>query len=82
VYKAAKAGLDHLTKSLATDFAHKGIPVRVNLIAPGLFASERSGDDESAKKRTAEGEPWYLVSYPLKRAGKYVYYFLIHVGAI
>jgi len=39
-YNSAKAAASHLTKMLATEFALKKIPVRVNAIAPGVYASE------------------------------------------
>ncbi|KAF2267979.1 short chain dehydrogenase/reductase family [Lojkania enalia] len=38
MYAAGKAGVNHLTKTLATWFAKRGI--RVNSIAPGLFITE------------------------------------------
>ncbi|KAJ8072737.1 hypothetical protein PM082_016296 [Marasmius tenuissimus] len=39
-YGSLKAGLDHLTTILATEFARNELPVRVNGISPGLFPSE------------------------------------------
>ena len=39
-YGISKAALDKLTVSLATDFAHRKIPIRVNAIHPGMFPSE------------------------------------------
>ena len=39
-YNSAKAAAGHLTKMLATEIALKGIPVRVNAIAPGVYSSE------------------------------------------
>jgi len=39
-YNSAKAAASHLTKMLATEFALKNIPVRVNAIAPGVYPSE------------------------------------------
>jgi NAD(P)-dependent dehydrogenase (short-subunit alcohol dehydrogenase family) len=38
VYNASKAGLNHLTKTLASEFAKFG--VRTNAIAPGMFVTE------------------------------------------
>ncbi len=35
-----KAALDKLTLVLATSFAGRGIPIRVNALQPGVFASE------------------------------------------
>jgi len=39
-YNSSKAAAGHLTKMLATEIALKGIPVRVNAIAPGVYSSE------------------------------------------
>ncbi|KAF5338988.1 hypothetical protein D9611_008703 [Ephemerocybe angulata] len=39
-YNSSKAAATHITKMLATEFALKGIAVRVNSIAPGVFESE------------------------------------------
>jgi len=39
-YNSAKAAASHLTKMFATEFALKKIPVRVNAVAPGVYASE------------------------------------------
>ncbi|KAF5370367.1 hypothetical protein D9758_006883 [Tetrapyrgos nigripes] len=39
-YPVSKAGVNHLTEILATQFALQNIPVRVNAISPGFFPSE------------------------------------------
>ncbi|KAK0506704.1 short-chain dehydrogenase [Armillaria luteobubalina] len=39
-YTVTKAALDKLTLILATSFAQRGIPIRVNSVQPGPFASE------------------------------------------
>ncbi|KAK0506715.1 short-chain dehydrogenase [Armillaria luteobubalina] len=39
-YSVTKAALDKLTLVLATSFAGRGIPIRVNALQPGVFASE------------------------------------------
>ncbi|KAJ7069937.1 short-chain dehydrogenase [Mycena amicta] len=43
-YNSAKAAASHLTRMLATEFALKGAKVRVNAIAPGVYASEMTFD--------------------------------------
>jgi NAD(P)-dependent dehydrogenase (short-subunit alcohol dehydrogenase family) len=70
-YNSSKAAAAHLTKMLATEIALKGIPVRVNSIAPGVFASEMTldtitGPEEMA--RVAES----LIPVPAGRPGSYV----------
>ncbi|KIJ54163.1 hypothetical protein M422DRAFT_153670 [Sphaerobolus stellatus SS14] len=55
-YNTAKAATSHLTKLLGTELALKKVPIRVNAIAPGAYASEmtnRQGqllDDEVAHR--------------------------------
>ncbi len=44
----AKAGLDGLTKALAVELAPQGITV--NLVAPGLIATKRKGEDPAHRK--------------------------------
>ncbi|KAI5121396.1 hypothetical protein M0805_003168 [Coniferiporia weirii] len=39
-YNSGKAASSHLTRMMATEFMLKGIPVRVNAIAPGVYTSE------------------------------------------
>ncbi|KAK0227161.1 short-chain dehydrogenase [Armillaria nabsnona] len=39
-YSVTKTALDKLTLVLATSFGGRGIPIRVNALQPGLFASE------------------------------------------
>jgi len=39
-YNSSKAAATHLTKMLATELALRDIPIRVNAIAPGPYASE------------------------------------------
>ncbi|KAF8913641.1 hypothetical protein CPB85DRAFT_1219276 [Mucidula mucida] len=39
-YSISKAAVDQLAVVLATSFAARGVPIRVNAIHPGLFASE------------------------------------------
>ncbi|KAG6813579.1 hypothetical protein H0H92_009623 [Tricholoma furcatifolium] len=44
-YNSAKAAGSHLTKMLSTEYALKKIDVRVNAIAPGVYASEMTFDE-------------------------------------
>ena len=48
-YNASKAAAIHLTKMLASEISNKGVKIRINSIAPGVFPSEmtagESGDD-------------------------------------
>ena len=63
-YGCSKAGVMHLTKSLANDWASHGI--RVNAVAPGVFPTELNA-------RLIEGTPrgeWILGHTPLGRFGK------------
>lgn len=57
-----------MTKVMASDFALKGLHIRVNALAPGRFLSELSyskeEEDELAK------QPWLALNpSPLKRIG-------------
>jgi NAD(P)-dependent dehydrogenase (short-subunit alcohol dehydrogenase family) len=63
-YGCSKAGVMHLTKSLANDWAQHGI--RVNAVAPGVFPTDLNA-------RLVEGTPrgeWLLGHTPLGRFGK------------
>lgn len=51
VYASSKAAFTHLSRMLATAF--KDVPVRVNVIAPGLFPSEMS-TSKSGKDNKSE----------------------------
>ncbi|KAJ6509027.1 short-chain dehydrogenase [Mycena sanguinolenta] len=44
-YNSAKAAASHLTKMMATEFALKGVRVRVNAVAPGVYASQMTHDE-------------------------------------
>ena len=52
---------------LSTEFALKGIPVRVNAIAPGVYASEMTFDSIPADVVDKIGKGVHPV--PAKRAG-------------
>jgi NAD(P)-dependent dehydrogenase (short-subunit alcohol dehydrogenase family) len=62
-YAASKAGLEHLTRVLAVEWAPRGI--RVNAVAPGTIVTEsRAGlfsDEEAVRRRIAQ--------FPLGRLG-------------
>jgi NAD(P)-dependent dehydrogenase (short-subunit alcohol dehydrogenase family) len=52
---------------LATELLVKGVPVRVNAVAPGVYESEMTFDKISPEKVDLIGKG--LVSLPTKRAG-------------
>jgi NAD(P)-dependent dehydrogenase (short-subunit alcohol dehydrogenase family) len=56
---------------LATEIALKGIPVRVNSIAPGLFPSEMTLESISGPEELARADQ-SLVPVPAGRGGRYV----------
>jgi 3-oxoacyl-[acyl-carrier protein] reductase len=60
-YSASKAGVIGLTKTMAREFASRGITV--NAIAPGYILTEMTGHLSEEAKRT------FLSTVPLKRAG-------------
>ncbi|KAK7052964.1 hypothetical protein VNI00_004284 [Paramarasmius palmivorus] len=70
-YGVSKAGLNHLTKTLATEFALNGVPIRVNAILPGLFPSQLTthvpGGLENFAKSTLPGA---VNPVPLRRPGR------------
>ncbi|KIJ17718.1 hypothetical protein PAXINDRAFT_111240 [Paxillus involutus ATCC 200175] len=67
-YNSSKAAASHLTKMLSTEFALRGIQVRVNAIAPGVYESEMTHGIISGQEATdAVGMP--VVSVPAKRPG-------------
>ncbi|KAH9048634.1 short-chain dehydrogenase [Lactarius deliciosus] len=70
-YNSAKAAAGHLTKMLATEIALKGIPVRVNAIAPGVYATEITlGTITSLEDVVKVSQS--LIPVPAGRAGTYV----------
>jgi len=70
-YNSTKAGNIHLTKMLATEFALKNIPVRVNSIAPGVFPSEMTGSQgESLGGKKASEIGQGLSGIPFQRGGE------------
>lgn len=56
IYATSKAAFTHLSRMLATTF--KDVPVRVNVIAPGVFPSEMTaGSSDEANKSKLSTEP-------------------------
>ena len=69
-YGVSKAGLEHLTVVLATEFARRSIPVRVNAIVPGHFVSQRVKDEEELNEIVKMPLAGAIAPVPLLRAGK------------
>jgi NAD(P)-dependent dehydrogenase (short-subunit alcohol dehydrogenase family) len=69
VYGAAKAGVAHLTRTLALEYAHAGI--RVNAVAPSFVETPASAAMVSAERREASlrAIPLGFVSRPADIAG-------------
>lgn len=53
---------------MATEFALKKIPVRVNAVAPGTYASEMTKDTISSEEVDSIGKG--ISPLPARRAGK------------
>ena len=64
-----KSALDKLTLVLATSFAQRDIPIRANVLSPGLFASEMMNPEvlEAIKTKPSPGA---VAPIPAKRQGK------------
>ncbi|KAK0475175.1 hypothetical protein IW261DRAFT_1568091 [Armillaria novae-zelandiae] len=67
-YCVTKAALDKLTLVLATSFAGRGIPIRVNSIQPGPFASEIM-TPEYMESLMAQPLPGQVATVPARRQG-------------
>ncbi|KAL5501686.1 hypothetical protein ACEPAH_8946 [Sanghuangporus vaninii] len=72
-YNSGKAASSHLTRLLATEFALKGVPVRVNAVAPGVYATEmvRSNisDPSSCSAEQANAVGQSIIPIPAARFG-------------
>ncbi|KAG6850346.1 hypothetical protein H0H93_014619 [Arthromyces matolae] len=66
-YNSSKAAGSHLTKMLSTEFALKNIDVRVNAIAPGVYASEMTFDEIKPEDVDKIGKG--ISGVPSRRAG-------------
>ncbi|KAK0506702.1 short-chain dehydrogenase [Armillaria luteobubalina] len=67
-YPMTKVALDKLTLVLATSFAQRGIPIRVNSLAPGLFPSQLISPDVLESIKT-DPLPGMVAPIPAKRPG-------------
>ncbi|SJL18976.1 related to dehydrogenases with different specificities (related to short-chain alcohol dehydrogenases) [Armillaria ostoyae] len=67
-YLMTKSALDKLTLVLGTSFAQRGIPIRVNVLAPGVFASQLISPEvlEAIKTKPLPG---MVAPIPAKRQG-------------
>jgi NAD(P)-dependent dehydrogenase (short-subunit alcohol dehydrogenase family) len=65
---ASKAAIEKLSKSMAAEFARQDIPIRVNVIAPGLFPSQLITEEKIGLDTT---KPLHglMNPIPLHRAG-------------
>lgn len=66
-YDAAKWGMIGLTKSLATEFASRGI--RINALSPGLIGTQIWDDIKKAAPSQAECERYWNTNIPSGRVG-------------
>ncbi|KAK0442292.1 short-chain dehydrogenase [Desarmillaria tabescens] len=67
-YGPTKAALDKLTLVLATSFAGRGIPIRVNALQPGVFASQ-IGSPEIMEVIKTKPLPGFVAPIPEGRQG-------------
>ncbi|KAK0475168.1 short-chain dehydrogenase [Armillaria novae-zelandiae] len=67
-YGPTKAALERLTLNLGTSFAGRDIPIRVNALEPGMFASEATSTEllESLKTKPLPGS---VAPIPVRRHG-------------
>ncbi|KAK0199566.1 short-chain dehydrogenase [Desarmillaria ectypa] len=67
-YNATKAALNKLTFVLATNFAGRDIPIRVNVLAPGMFLSQLISPEVLEAIKTGP-LPGLIAPTPAKRPG-------------
>ncbi|PBK89352.1 NAD(P)-binding protein [Armillaria gallica] len=66
-YSVTKAALDKLTLVLGMSFAERGIPIRVNALQPGFFASQMVGPQVLEATKTKI--PGFAAPVPVRRHG-------------
>ena len=66
-YNAAKAGVINFTRTIATEFADRGI--RANCVCPGIIDTQLSRDYIDAAEDPAEAEREAHAAQPIKRMG-------------
>ncbi|KZT22709.1 short-chain dehydrogenase [Neolentinus lepideus HHB14362 ss-1] len=69
-YLSTKAAVNHLSVSMATEFALKKIPVRVNVVAPGYFVSEMTDPMMEDVVKMDQPIPVLVSPFPTKRHGR------------
>ncbi|KAJ7599247.1 short-chain dehydrogenase [Mycena floridula] len=69
-YGVTKVGIEHLTTTMAAEFARRRIPVRVNALVPGIFSSELTASEEALKEMSHIPVPGFIASAPVLRPGR------------
>ncbi|KAH8825048.1 NAD(P)-binding protein [Flagelloscypha sp. PMI_526] len=67
-YNSSKSAASHITKMLSTEFALKGIPVRVNAVSPGVYESEMTTDEITPEMVDKVGKG--ISPVPARRPGR------------
>ncbi|KAK0245144.1 hypothetical protein EDD85DRAFT_758373 [Armillaria nabsnona] len=67
-YSITKSALEKLTLVLGTSFAQRGIPIRVNVLSPGVFASQLMSPEMLEVIKT-KPLPGMVAPIPAKRQG-------------
>jgi len=68
-YGSTKAALEHITKTMAADLAHRKVPIRINAIEPGAFPSDIVAPEIFEEYKT-KPLPGFIAPVPLLRWGK------------
>ncbi|KAJ7589195.1 short-chain dehydrogenase [Mycena floridula] len=69
-YAVTKVGIEHLTTTMAAEFARRRIPVRVNALVPGTFSSELTASEDVLKERSHIAYPGFISPTPVLRPGR------------